>query len=189
MSNGFLVEKGGLLRILYLGVRNTLEGLEDAAFTKLNSGVSPAVTAQLAANLTVVGVKKLGCLAGSVAAVKGDGVLGAGAGPADAVVGLFLNDLAGNAYESSSAAASEKGVYVHCFGSYEVSVYETHSYDGLTNILAQYQAGKLLYCSQNGLLTVEEGLASSPTAADVVMGIITKAPTANDPYMRFNLKV
>lgn len=186
----FLEEKGGLLKLLYLGTRNSIEGLESAAFTKLNAGAFPAVSAQLAANLTTVGVKKLGCLAGSVAAVKGEGILGAGAAPTDACVGLFVNDLAGNAFESSSAAASEKGVYVHNFGTYEVNIYETHSYDGLTNIMADYAAGKYLYCSQNGLLTVVEGLNGGVVPAGaVVMGLITKAPTAADPFMRFNLKV
>lgn len=180
------VEAGGLLKILYLGVRNSIEGLEATAFTKSNT----VGTAQLAANTTTAPILKLGCLAGSVAAIHGADVLGAGTGPQDAIVGLFVNDLAGNAYESSSAAASGKGVYVMGLGTYEVNVYETHSYDGATNILSSYAAGKKLYCSQNGLLTIEEGLNGGTAAAgDLVLGIITKAPTASDPFMRFNLRV
>jgi len=189
MSNGFLAEPGGILRIKYLGIRNSHEGLEDAAFTKINGGTG-AATAQLQANTTTASITKLGCLAGSVAAVKGSGVLGAGNGPTDAVVGLYVNDLAGNAYESSSAAASEKGVYVHGFGTYEVNIYETHNYAGNASILANYNAGDYLYCSQNGLLTVEEGLnGGSASAGDVIVGIITQPPTASDPIMRFNLRV
>jgi len=190
-STGFLAQGGGILKILYLGVRNSIEGLESAAFTKVNHASTPA---QVAANTTTADVTKLGCLAGSVAAVHGEAVLGAGNGPTDAIVGLFVNDLAGNAFESSSAAASEKGVYVNCLGTYEVGVYETANLDG-ASIMTQYQFGKPLYCSVNGFLTVAEGLihtggnAVTAVVGAVVVGIITKSPTSSDPMMRFNLRV
>jgi len=184
-SLGFLTQGGGLLKILYLGTRNTIEGVEDAAFTKLNH----AGNDQIEANATTADVLKLGCLAGSVAAVKGEAVLGAGAGPTDAIVGLFVNDLAGNAYESSSAAASEKGVFVCGFGTYEVGIYETADTNG-DSIMGDYEAGKYLYCSANGLLTVVEGLAGGTApAGSVIVGLITKAPTPSDPMMRFQLRV
>lgn len=185
-STGFLTEGGGLLKILYLGTRNSIEGLEDAAFTKSNR----VGNLQLQNNTTLADVLKLGCLAGSVAAVKGEAVLGAGNGPTDAIVGLYVNDLAGNAFESTSAAASEKGVFVMGMGTYEVGIFETQDYAGTGSIMSQYTAGKLLYCSRNGLLTVVEGLngATAP-AGSVVMGIITKAPTSSDPVMRFNLRM
>jgi hypothetical protein len=184
-SSGFLTEGGGLLRILYLGIRNSIEELEDAAFTKSNR----VGNAQLVANTTLTDVEKLGVLAGSVCASKGEGVVGAGSSDDDAILGLFVNDAAGNAYESTSAAASGKGVYVHGMGTYEVGIYETHNAAGNASILADYQFGKKLYCSQNGLLTVAEGLAAAVDADSVVVGVITKAPTASDPVMRVNLKV
>jgi len=186
-STGFLTEGGGLLRILYLGTRNSLEGLEDAAFTKSNK----VGNTQLSLNETLADVEKLGCLAGSVAAVKGEAVLGAGSGSTDAIVGLYVNDLAGNAYESTSAAASEKGVFVMGMGTYEVGIFETHQHQtiGTASIMSNYAYGKKLYCSQNGLLTVSEGLSTAAVAADVIIGIITKAPTASDPIMRFNLRM
>jgi hypothetical protein len=180
-SSGFLTEGGGLLRILYLGIRNSIEELEEAAFTKSNRDGN----AQLVANTTLADVQKLGVLAGSVAMVKGSGVVGAGTGPTAAVVGLFVNDAAGNAFESTSAAASGKGVYVHGMGTYEVGVYETHNAVG--NAPLTYNAGDLLYCSQNGLLTVAGGVASIVGA--VVLGVVTKAPTASDPTLRCNLRV
>jgi hypothetical protein len=182
---GFLEEKGGLLTIKYLGVRNTLESLEDAAFTKINANV--AGDAQMLANTTVAGIKKLGCLAGSVAALKGEGVAGAANAANDKILGLYVNDLAGNAYESSSAASSDKGVYVCGMGTYEVTVYETADVSGAT-IMSDYQYGKKLYSSVHGLLTVEEGLASLPADA-IVIGIITKAPSGNDPVLLFNLRI
>jgi hypothetical protein len=180
-SSGFLTEGGGLLRILYLGIRNSIEELNDAAFTKSNR----VGNAQLVANTTVADVQKLGVLAGSVAAVSGSGVIGAASGPTAAIVGLFVNDAAGNAYESTSAAASGKGVYVHGMGTYEVGVYETHNPAG--DAALSYTAGALLYCSQNGFLTVAGGVSS--TTGAVVMGVVTKAPTASDPVLRFNLRV
>ena len=36
-SQGFLTEQGGYFKILYLGCRNSIEGLEAAAFTKTNN--------------------------------------------------------------------------------------------------------------------------------------------------------
>jgi hypothetical protein len=185
-SSGFLTEGGGLLRILYLGIRNSVEQLDDAAFTKSNR----VGNAQLVANTTLADVEKLGVLAGSVCVATGEGVVGAGSASTQQVLGLFVNDAAGNAYESTSAAASGKGVYVHGMGTYEVGIYETHNEAGNASILANYTFGKALYCSKNGLLTVAEGLAggSAPSGA-VVVGVITKAPTASDPVMRVNLKV
>lgn len=182
-SHGFLTQGGGLLKILYLGIRNSIEMLDDSSFTKSNK----VGNAQLVANTTLADVQKLGVLAGSVAAAKGEGVVGAGSGPTDAVLGLFVNDAAGNAYESTSAAASGKGVYVMGMGVYEVGIYETHNAAGSASILSNYTAGKELFCSQNGLLTVAEGLSSATNAK--VMGVITKAPTASNPVMRFNLKM
>lgn len=184
---GFLEEAGGILRILYLGTRNTIDSLEDAAFTKSNT----TGNAQIVANTTTAGIEKVGVLAGSVLAQKGDGVVGAAgtAGAADKVVGITINDAAGNAFESSSAAASGKGVYVHNMGVYETNIYETADTAGNT-IMASYVAGAKLYSSQNGLLTVEAGLAGGTApAGSTIIGMITKAPTASDPYMRFNLKI
>ena len=186
-TTGFLVEAGGILRILYLGIRNTREGLVSSAFTKSNT----VGNVQLVNNTTTAGITKLGCLAGSVAAVKGEGVVGAGTGPLDAVVGLFVNDLAGNAYESSSAAASEKGVFVMGMGEYEVNIYETQDFaTGNISVMPNYTAGKPLYCSQNGLLTVAEGLNGlQAPGGSTIIGIITKAPSVADPFMRFITRI
>jgi len=185
-SAGFLTEGGGLLRILYLGCRNTIEELDEAAFTKSNR----VGNAQLVANTTLADVEKLGVLAGSVAASTGEGVVGAGSADDDAILGLYVNDAAGNAFESTSAAASGKGVFVNCMGTYEVGIYETSDFAGSSSILANYTFGKSLYCSQNGLLTVVEGLSGGTASAGAVLvGIITQAPTASDPIMRVVLRV
>lgn len=185
-SEGFLTEGGGLLRILYLGIRNTVSELDDASFTKSNKVGNP----QLVANTTLADVEKIGILAGSVAASTGENVVGAGAGPADPVLGLYVNDAAGNAFESTSSASSGKGVYVHGMGTYEVGIYETHDYAGSASILASYGAGDSVYCSRNGLLTIKEGLLNGAVPDDaVVVGIVIKAPTAADPVMIINLRM
>ena len=52
-STGFLTEGGGLLKILYLGIRNSLEGLEDAAFSQRSGLFALALRAsRLAASST-----------------------------------------------------------------------------------------------------------------------------------------
>ena len=185
---GFLEEQGGILKILYVGTRNTIEALESAAFTKVNH--DPAIP-QLAANTTTALVKKLGLLAGSVVAVKGSGVIGAAgaAGVNDNVVGLMVNDAAGNAYESSSAAASGKGVYVCNMGVYEASIYETANVAGVS-IMGSYVVGAKLYSSANGLLTTAAGLAGgSAPAGSTVIGIVMKVPSATDLALRFNMRI
>jgi len=185
-NTGYLVQPGGLLRILYLGTRNSREGIEDNALIKSNK----VGNAQLVANAQTANITKLGCLAGSVAMMTGNAVTGAGTGPTGPIVGLYVNDLAGNAYESSSAASSDKGVFVHGMGMYESNIYETHNYAGTASIIANYTVGKYLYCSQNGFLTVEEGLNGGVAPAGaVIIAIITQSPTANDPFMRFNLRI
>ena len=178
-STGFGTEGGGLLKILYLGIRNSIEMLDDDAFTQSNR----VGNAQLEKNTTLDDVEKLGVLAGSVAASKGEGVVGAGEDSNDKVVGLFVNDAAGNAFESTSAAASGKGVYVHGMGTYEVGIFETRNAADDDDL--KYVAGDLLYCSQNGLLTKETG----GHADAVVIGVCMKAPTSEDPTMRVNLRV
>lgn len=182
-NEGFLAEQGGHLVIRYLGTRNSIESLEAAAFTHVNNLGTQAVH-----NPTVNLVTKLGALAGSVAAIHGSGVVGLGTGPQDYIVGLFVNDVAGNAFESTSAAASGKGVYVCNMGTYEVGVFETYNVAGNADIWSSYTAGAKLYCSANGLLTTSAGLAA-PDPADIVIGIITMPPTPANPIMRLNLRM
>lgn len=133
-----------------------------------------------------------GILAGSVVAVAGDGIIGACAGDsttvADKAVGIAVNDAVGNAYESSSAVASGKCVYMHGTGTvFQTDIYETVATDGTTAVT--YTAGDKLYSSQNGLLTNTAGLASAPTATYTQVGIVLKAPSASDYYMTVQMRI
>jgi hypothetical protein len=65
-------------------------------------------------------------------------------------------------------------------GSYSTNLYETETEAG--GQMAAYAAGDYLYASNFGLLTKED-------TGSIVVAVVTKAPTANDPWMTFNLRV
>lgn len=127
-------------------------------------------------------------LGGSIAATVGSDVIGPGDGPADSIVGLFINNAAGNPFENSPAAASGLAPYCSGMGSYEVDIYETADTSG--NPIMLPQVGEFLYCSQNGLLTSYRGLAGgSVPGGSTIIGIVTVAPTASSPIMRFDMRI
>ena len=163
------------LKLLYLGgVKNSLDDLEDAAFTQTNR-VMADDAAQALANTLLVGQSD-GLLAGSVVAVHGSRVIGYCDGEDERPLGLLINDVAGNANENTPAVASGKGPYLHGSGSVEVDVYET--FDAATGLVPlTYTFGDLLYCSRHGLLTNEVSTEGT------VIGIVKKVPTAADPFI------
>jgi hypothetical protein len=173
------------LSILYAGHRNSLGKLNNAAFTKSNATGNP----QLAANLTLIPyASTLGVLGGSVAAAVGSDIIGPGSAPNDAIVGLFINNAAGNPFENSPAAASGSGPYVNGMGSYETDIFETHDTTGAPILLPQ--VGELLYCSQNGLLTSVRGLSGGVApAGSTIIGIVTVAPSGSSLSMRFDMRI
>jgi hypothetical protein len=134
-----------------------------------------------------------GLLAGSVVAVVGEGQIGACAGDTttafDKAVGVVVNDALGNLFESSSAVASGKVVYMHGTGTvFSTDIYETMGVDG-TAVL-DYDAGDRLFSSQNGLLTKSTGMTNSPSWTwHTEVGIVLKAPSASDPYMTVQMKI
>lgn len=133
-----------------------------------------------------------GILAGSVVAVAGNGTIGPCAGDSSAVfdkaVGIAVNDALGNAFESSSAVASERVVYLHGTGSvFRTDIYETKATDGTANVT--YTAGDKLYASQNGLLTNTTGMDNTNLTYSTLIGICTSAPTATDNYMTVQMRI
>lgn len=171
------------LRILYVGHRNSIGQLNNPGFDQVNDSGNP----QKASNSLVLGASE-GVLGGSVAAAKGSNVIGPASGADDAVVGIFINDAAGNLFESTSAASSGVAPYVNGMGTYEVDVYETTDTSGTP--IALPTVGEKLYASQNGLLTTVLGLAGAAVPAGAtVIGVVTKAPTATDIFMRFELRI
>lgn len=135
----------------------------------------------------------VGILAGSVVAVAGNGTIGACAGDSSSVydkaVGIAVNDAVGNAYESSSAVASGRCVYLHGSGAvFKTDIYETVATDGTTAVT--YTAGDKLYPSQNGLITNSSGMANTPDANyNTNVGILLSAPTVSDAYMTVQMRI
>ena len=173
------------LSILYVGRRNSLGNLNDAGFTRSNTSGN----AQIAANTTLLPYSTIvGVLGGSIAAMVASDVVGPADGPTDAIVGLFLNNAAGNPFENSPAAASGVAPYISGTGSYEVDIYETADTSG--NPITLPLVGEFLYSSQNGLLTSSRGLSGGTVpAGSTIIGIVTVAPTVGAPIMRFDLRI
>ena len=147
--------------------------------------------AQKANNTRLDANTNKGILAGSVVAVAGSGTIGPCAGDAsanDLAVGIAVNDAVGNAYESSSAVASQIVVYAHGTGTVlNTDIYETLGTDGTAAVT--YTAGDKLYASQNGLLTNSSGMAITPNAWHTQVGIVLQVPTATDPYMTIQMRI
>lgn len=180
------------VEVLYRQTFNTLGGIVAADLTQDNRA-GGAGAAQKAANSRLNDKTNKGLLAGSVVAVVGNGLIGAAAGDStayDAVVGIVVNDAVGNPYESSSAVASQKVVYMHGTGTcLRTDIYETANAAGGA-LGTAYAAGQLLYASRNGLLTNASGLAvAGAVGAQTPVGIVLSAPTAADPYMSLQMKV
>lgn len=175
------------LNILYVGHRVALGALTNAAFTKSNATGNP----QLVNNQTLIQYQDIsGVLGGSVAAAVGSGLIGpaGAAGDSDAVVGIFINNAAGNPFENSPAAASGNGPYVSGMGVYDTDVFETQDVSG--NPITLPQVGEKLYSSQNGFLTTVRGLSGGTApAGSTVVGIVLVAPTGSDMMMRFELRI
>jgi hypothetical protein len=183
------------LRILHLGVRNTVGELADDGFTQTNPSV---VTAS--ASTTLTGITKRGVLGGTVAITrpdKGNGKIGGA--PSSPVagnkpVGIFINDALGNPYENTPAAASGKCPYVSAQGTYGSRLYETTQQTtagggSVGTALTAYATGQDLYCSVNGLLTnrSDDSIEVSASGSAKALGVVISAPTSTFPEMIFNL--
>lgn len=173
---------------LYRQTYNTLGSITSAGLTQDNR----VGNAQKANNTRLNSNTNKGILAGSVVAVAGNGEIGPCAGDssatADKAVGIAVNDALGNAYESSSAVASERVVYMHGTGSvFKTDIYETKGTDGTAAVT--YTAGDKLYASQNGLLTNTSGMDNTNLTYSTELGIVLSAPTATDNYMTVQMRI
>ena len=162
-ASGGFTESSSALRLLHVGVRNTVGILTDDAFTQTNP---PIVTAPATTISTNVDTSVLGVLSGSVAFTRpdqGSNYVGGPVEPAavlDALcvkpLGLFINNAAGYAYENQPAAASGKGPYVSAMGTYASQLFETQA-PAAAGAYAQgddlqYTTGMGLMASRNGYL-------------------------------------
>lgn len=195
-ASGGFTESSSALRLLHVGVRNTVGILCDDAFTQTN----PPIITTAATISDNVDTSVLGVLSGSVAMTRPDQgsnyiggpgtstiVAASGAGTATTPgasslpqayqpLGLFINSAAGNAYENQPAAASGKCPYVSAMGTYASQLFESQALvtngaltigDDLT-----YITGVPLIASINGYLMPARAWSG---AANVNQDLVTIA--------------
>ena len=158
-ASGGWTESSSALRILNLGLANSIGVLTDDSFTQTNPPQVVAVatiTAQVDQTLT-------GVLSGSVCFSRGDAGGGANfiGGPAAVgtanvgILGVFINSANGNSFENTPGTASGKGPYVSGQGTFGNTLFEDSVLTGLNlgNALTAYNVGQALFASRNGYLT------------------------------------
>lgn len=154
---------------------NSLYELDKTCFTQKNEALVNAnkVYPNIAAD---VQVNPIGVLGGSVAALKeGSSYTVVPANGSNRPIGLFVNNAFGNPFDNAPAVAANKIAIAMKMPSVEVDVYEGEAED--------YEIGDKLYASENGYLTKTAG------EDDTVIGIVTKAPTAADPFMGLEMLI
>ena len=161
-ASGGWTESSSALRLLHVGVRNSVGVLSDDSFTQTNPpNLTTATTISSNVDTTVLGV-----LSGSVCFARPESGSNNIGGPVEtgtahqrfniAPLGLFINTAVGNAYENTPGPASGKGPYVSSQGTYASQLFETEAQattgaytigDTLT-----YTTGMGLMASRNGYL-------------------------------------
>ena len=186
-GSGDFRETSARVQLLHVVTRNAQGILTPDAFTQTNPAKVP--TAGLVSS-TLAGITKVGVLGGSVAFTRPDYGNGFHGGPNTASyvagckpLGIFINDAIGNAFENTPGVASGKNPFLHGDGSLvETNVYETRNFANSADLI--YVVGTPLYGSQNGLLTNENA-----GSAQVIIGVVTKVPTATDPFLGLQLRI
>lgn len=175
-ASGGFTESSSALRILHVGIRNTVGILTDDAFTQTN----PPVVTTSAGISTSAGMDTatLGVLSGSVAFARPDvgsnyigGNVEGTSNPTEEFIvplGLFINNAVGNAYENTPGPASGKGPYVSGQGTYASSLFENKIIDGSvvtasTGDAITYISGMFLVASRNGYLQASWDLVNDET--------------------------
>lgn len=160
-ASGGFTESSSALRILHVGIRNTVGVLTADSFTQTNPPANAAGFAAAATTTAQVDNTLLGVLSGSIAFTRRDGGSNFIGGPefagalADQAgcqpLGCFINSANGNAFENTPGTASGKGPYVSAQGTYGNSLFEDSQLDAA--VALTYNVGDQLYASANGYLT------------------------------------
>lgn len=174
-ASGGFTESSSALRILHVGVRNTVGQLSALSFTQTNPPTNVAASTEASGLLD--GVVR-GVLSGSIAFADntGDNTHG-GVANAVAVLGVFINNAVGNAFENQPGVASNRGPYVSAQGTYANRLYETKGdlAQGANAVDLTYAVGDKLSASINGYLT-QATAGGDATDADVtIAGATTRA--------------
>ena len=193
-ASGGFTESSSALRILHVGVRNTVGQLSPNAFTQTNPPVIATGTTEASGLLD--GLVR-GVLSGSVAFAQNTGSNEHG-GPANgvAVLGVFINNAAGNAFENQPGIASSRGPYVSAQGTYGNKLYETKGdlANGGTDFT--YSVGDSLIASANGYLTsfnnatvVDADVFGGAKATATVIGILKIVPDSNSDELVYDQRI
>ena len=191
-ASGGFTESSSALRILHVGVRNTVGQLTADAFTQTN----PPIETTAARVSTSAGMQTnvLGVLSGSLAFTRpdegvnfhgGPSIRAAGQAPLiERVLGVFINTASGNAFENQPGVASNRGPYVSAQGAYANSLYET-SQTG-ANVALTYGAGDGLFASVNGYLTNE---TAERAADETLIAVLKIAPDSNSDELVYDQRI
>ena len=203
-ASGGFTESSSALRILHVGVRNTIGQLTADAFTQRNPVDFDATGNTTTASGLLTNV--LGVLSGSVAFARPDEGANFHGGPSDynnavatgeRVLGVFINNASGNAFENTPGVASNRGPYVSAQGTYGNALYETQN-QANGNDLA-YTVGAPLAASVNGFLTLAS-LADAANLHDVahniggatevtVIGILKITPDSSSDELVYDQRI
>ena len=217
-ASGGFTESNSALRILHVGVRNTVTQLVADAFTQTNPPTQAThVTAASGFSSQIFGV-----LSGSVAFARPDaddatanGVIGGptdkdnvniGAQPNQRPLGIFINTANGQAFTNQPGIASNRGPYVSAQGTYGNKLWETKRLtaggDGLAGSTITYIIGSELAASVNGYLTSHVNTASTDLHDDVhgcgpakaantywTIGILTIAPDSSSDELVYDQRI
>jgi len=170
-ASGGWSESSSALRLLNVGIRNSISVLTDDSFTQSNP-TAVATNVSTRVDTTLHGV-----LSGSVAFARPDMGSDFVGGPGSAAVqiavaaapiwvqgyralGLFINSANGNAFENTPGVASGLGPYVCGMGTYGDALYETAVIglvvagggDPAAGTALVYVNGQKLISSRNGFL-------------------------------------
>ena len=184
-ASGGFTESSSSLRLLHVGVRNTVGVLTDDAFTQTNPPVvSTAGTVSDNVLTTVLGV-----LGGSVAFSRpdagsnfvGGNVEGLAVATQETFVrplGVFLKNANGRPFENLPAQASGKGPYVSAQGTYANALFETQALDTDGANVAQgddltYTVGAQLIASRNGYLMPRTTIDGAGAVASIDIAAIS----------------
>ena len=189
-ASGGFTESSSALRILHVGVRNTLGQLTADAFTQTNPPIETANAGRIS---TSAGMQTnvLGVLSGSIAFTRPDEGVNFHGGPsaraaatAERVLGIFINTASGNAFENQPGVASNRGPYVSAQGSYANSLYETSETD--RDLALTYGAGDALFASVNGYLTKE---TNERAADETEIAVLKIAPDSNSDELVYDQRI
>lgn len=211
-ASGAFTESSSSLRILHVGIRNTVGVISDEAFEQTNPPVLSAATNGDSTVSDQTATTIFGVLSGSVAFTRPDideNVIGGPAATAGLVLsagcrplGIFINHAAGYGFENTPAAASNKCPYVSAQGCYANALFETSIIcDGGTtgtavaanagNAVTAYAAGQSIVASVNGYLTNElaDGYEAVQGGTNTIIGIVKMAPDNTQDELVYDQRI